>query len=87
MVQEGTADRGGVWMTAADAAKYCKVGVTTIYSAITSGALRCVRVNGRRNIRTKAVWLDEWFEQHMQRPVADGAPPKRRGREVAQAGV
>lgn len=52
------------WLTVQDAADHAAVSPDTIYTACERGELRHTKVNGRRAIRIKAVWIDEWLEQH-----------------------
>ena len=52
------------WLTVVDAAHYAKMKPDTIYSAIERGELRHVRVGGRRAIRLRGAWVDEWLERH-----------------------
>lgn len=51
------------WRTAAQAAARAKVGVKQIYRAAKEGQLRVARVGGRRDIRVKDEWIDEWLER------------------------
>ena len=53
-----------IWMNVADAAEYAGVCKDTIYTAAERGELRHVRIGGRRAIRLKREWIDEWFERH-----------------------
>lgn len=52
-----------VWMTPKEAAEYLRVNVETIYDSCTSAGLKHSRL-GRRTIRLKREWLDEWVESH-----------------------
>jgi len=52
------------WLTVTEGAEYAGVSKDTIYTACERGELRHVRISGRRSIRLRAVWIDEWFEQH-----------------------
>lgn len=53
-----------IWMNVTDAAEYAGVCKDTIYTAAERGELRHVRIGGRRAIRVKREWIDEWFERH-----------------------
>lgn len=53
-----------LWLNVAEAAEYAGVCRDTIYTAVERGELRHVRVGGRRAIRLKALWIDEWLERH-----------------------
>ena len=53
-----------LWLNVAEGADYAGVCRDTIYTACEIGELRHVRVGGRRAIRLKAEWIDEWFERH-----------------------
>lgn len=55
-----------LWLTVRDAAEYAGVCRDTIYSACETRELRHVRIGGRRTIRLKREWLDEWFERFAQ---------------------
>jgi excisionase family DNA binding protein len=52
-----------LWLNVADAAEHAGVCRDTIYTAVERGELRHVRIGGRRSIRVKAVWIDEWLER------------------------
>jgi excisionase family DNA binding protein len=64
-----------VWLKVADAAHYAALGVDTIYTACERGELRHVRVGGRRAIRLRAEWIDEWLERHATLPRSIGVLP------------
>lgn len=49
------------WLTVQDAADYAAVSSDTIYTACERGELRHVKVGGRKAIRMRAEWIDEWL--------------------------
>jgi len=52
------------WLTVAEAAEYAGVSRDTIYTACERREIHHVRVGGRRAIRLKPCWIDEWLERH-----------------------
>src|SRR5262245_29399933 len=59
-----TGARGGrmkTWLKVAEAAEYAGVSRDTIYTACERRSLRHTRVGGRRSIRFKPEWIDEWL--------------------------
>ena len=50
------------WLTAAEAAAYLKRGKRFVLREVRSGRLRGATIGGRREILTRAAWLDEWIE-------------------------
>ena len=57
-----------IWLTVEEGAEYAGVSRDTIYTACERGELRHVRIGGRRAIRLKAAWIDEWLERHGRVP-------------------
>jgi excisionase family DNA binding protein len=57
------------WLTVAEAAEYCSASRDTIYTACERHELRHARMRGRRAIRVKSVWLDEWLERYTSGPM------------------
>lgn len=53
-----------IWLTVAEGAEYAGVSRDTIYTACERGELHHARSSGRRSIRLKAQWIDEWLERH-----------------------
>ena len=49
------------WMRVDQAAAYALVSEKTLYRAVESGKLRCARVGGRRSLRFKREFLDQWL--------------------------
>jgi len=52
------------WLTVKDAAAYLGVNEHYIYDACSLGLIRHSRLAGKRTIRLRREWLDEWMEQH-----------------------
>ena len=56
------------WLTVAEAAEYSGISRDTIYTACERGELRHARLCGRRSIRVKLLWIDQWLEQYAPAP-------------------
>jgi excisionase family DNA binding protein len=52
------------WFKVPQAAQYAGVSRDSIYTACARGELRHVRVAGRRAIRLKPEWVDDWLERY-----------------------
>jgi excisionase family DNA binding protein len=50
------------WLTITEAARYMRIGRKTIYGAVRGGRLRAAVVDGRRALRFRATWCDEFLE-------------------------
>jgi excisionase family DNA binding protein len=50
------------WLTVRQAAIRAQVGAKTIYRAVRARDLRAVRVGGRRELRFRAEYIDEWLD-------------------------
>lgn len=61
------------WWTRREAATYVHVSEATIGREVRVGRLRHARVGGRRALRFKREWLDEWLAagQPTEHPVAE----------------
>lgn len=57
-----------VWLTVQEAAAYASLSPDTIYTAAERGELRHTRVGGRRVIRLRAEWVDEWLQRFTREP-------------------
>ena len=53
-----------LWLNVAEGAEYAGLSRDTIYTACERGELHHIRVGGRRSIRLKSEWIDQWFERH-----------------------
>jgi excisionase family DNA binding protein len=51
------------WLTAEEARQYIKSGVKIVYREVAAGRLRAARIGGRRDLRFRKEWLDEWLER------------------------
>jgi excisionase family DNA binding protein len=49
------------WLTAKEAAAYAKCGVQSIYNGVKRKRLRAARMNGSRELRFLAEWIDAWL--------------------------
>jgi excisionase family DNA binding protein len=56
------------WLNVKAAAAYVGVSTDTIYTACERGELRHARLSGRRSIRVRPEWIDEWLERHIREP-------------------
>jgi excisionase family DNA binding protein len=55
--------------TVSEGAEYAGVSRDTIYTACERGELRHARIGGRRSIRIKSQWIDEWLERYVSQPT------------------
>lgn len=53
-----------LWMNVAEGAEYAGVCRDLIYGACAARRIHHIRVGGRRAIRLKREWIDEWLERH-----------------------
>ena len=60
------------WLTIREAGARAKCGTKTMMREAAAGRLRAVRVGGRRSLRLRADWIDEWLESSLK---SDPAPP------------
>ena len=51
------------WLKIADAAKRAQCGEATIRREVRVGRLRAVKVGGRRSLRFRADWVDDWLQE------------------------
>ena len=55
------ATRDATWLLPAEAADHCRVSITTLYRACRQRQLRHARIGGRRELRFRREWLDQWL--------------------------
>lgn len=58
------------WLTAEEAAQRGRCGVKTIYREVRAGRLRAARIGGRRELRLKPEWVDEWLTRAAEQQPA-----------------
>lgn len=49
------------WLTVRQAAAYAQCGPRLIYRAVADSKLRAARINGRRDLRLRPEWVDEFL--------------------------
>ena len=52
------------WLTVSEAAARARCGVKLIYREVTAKRLQAARVGGRRELRFRAEWIDDWLLTH-----------------------
>jgi excisionase family DNA binding protein len=55
-----------VWLTLQEAASRVQTHESTLRRAIRAGRLRHTRVGGRKLIRLKPEWIDEWLMEQQE---------------------
>ncbi len=55
------------WLTVTEAAQRAGVGRKTIYREIKAGRLKASRIGGRRELRMRPEWVDQWLEKEATR--------------------
>ena len=51
------------WRTAEEAGARARTCTKVIYREVKAGRLRAAKVGGRRELRFRDEWIDEWLEQ------------------------
>jgi len=69
------------WLRIGEATQYAKCGRKLLYRAVAAGRLRAARVGGRREIRTRREWLDEWLHSTVEQDAPTVVTFPARGRE------
>ncbi len=49
------------WLTVAEVAQHARCGPKLVYRAVKAGRLQVARLGGRREIRVKPEWVDNWL--------------------------
>lgn len=71
------------WWTRREAAAYARVSEATIGREVRNGRLRHVRVGGRRSLRFKPEWIDEWLSSGLRLEL----PPETTQQEAGGRGL
>jgi excisionase family DNA binding protein len=50
------------WWTVREAANHARCSTRTIYGEVRRGKLRAAKIGGRRQLRFRPSWVDEWIE-------------------------
>ena len=72
-----------LWMNVAEGADYAGVCRDLIYDACAARRIHHIRVGGRRAIRLKREWVDEWLERHAVTAQDEPSHPVARAATVA----
>jgi excisionase family DNA binding protein len=57
------------WLTTREAAERANCSAHTIYAEVNAGRLRAARIGGKRLVRIKAEWVDEWLSAESNRSL------------------
>jgi excisionase family DNA binding protein len=52
-----------IWLRVRQAAARAQVGEKLIYREVRAGRLKAARVGGRRDLRFRSEWIDEWLDR------------------------
>ena len=61
-----------IWLNVSEGDEYAGVCRDNIYTACERGELHHIRIGGRRSIRLRREWIDQWFERHARQAVPGG---------------
>jgi excisionase family DNA binding protein len=76
-----------LWLNVAEGAEYAGVCRDLIYDACGARRIHHIRVGGRRAIRLKPKWIDEWLERHAVVAEAEPSAVTRAAGDGARTGV
>jgi excisionase family DNA binding protein len=62
--QEASGDKSSPWLTVKEAAKRARCGIKLIYREVKAERLQAARVGGRRELRFRVEWIDDWLDTH-----------------------
>ncbi len=62
--QAGQLGAPSPWLTVKEAAARARCGTKLIYREVTAERLQAARVGGRRELRLRADWIDDWLLTH-----------------------
>jgi excisionase family DNA binding protein len=51
-----------IWLRVAEAATRARCCPKVIYAEVKRGRLRAARIGGRRDLRFRAEWIDQWLD-------------------------
>jgi excisionase family DNA binding protein len=52
-----------IWLVTKEAAARARVGSKTVFREVHAGRLKAARVGGRRELRFRPAWVDQWLEE------------------------
>ena len=52
------------WLTVKEAADHARCGIKLIYREVKAERLQAAKVGGRRELRFRAEWIDDWLMTH-----------------------
>jgi excisionase family DNA binding protein len=52
-----------IWLVTKEAAARARVGPKTVFREVHAGRLKAARVGGRRELRFRPAWVDQWLEE------------------------
>jgi len=63
------------WLTVAEAAAHARCGRKVLYREVRAGRLRAARIGGRRELRLRPEWIDEWLGRTCAVVIVGGEQP------------